>query len=80
MNNAFLTLTGDAAYSSEPVPVLCDQQNISTKQSACKNIYFTLRPYFIQNICPSYNQFPPPPAQTTNSAPGGRPTVSESLI
>jgi hypothetical protein len=36
-------------YSSEPVSILSDKQNISTKQSAYQNIYFILHPYVIQN-------------------------------
>jgi hypothetical protein len=37
MNNIFFLLfpaTKCAAYSSQPAPVLCDKQNIATKQSA----------------------------------------------
>jgi hypothetical protein len=38
-----------------------------TTQSSYQNIYFVLRPYFIQNKCPSYKQIASP--QRTNSAP-----------
>jgi hypothetical protein len=49
-----------AAYNSEPVPVLTNKWNISTKQSACQHIYFILLPYSSKIICPWYKQLPPP--------------------
>jgi hypothetical protein len=46
----------------ELVPVLSDNWNISTKQSVYQNIYFILRPYFVQNkYVPHTNNSPPAP-------------------
>jgi hypothetical protein len=51
----------------ELVPVLSDKWNISTKQSVYQNIYFILRPYFVQNkYVPHTNNSSPLP-------PGGAP-------
>jgi hypothetical protein len=61
------------AYSLEPVLVLCDKQNISSKQSAYWNIYFTLTHIsfkihmsLIQSTwAPSWGPMTPPPRRCT---------------
>jgi hypothetical protein len=72
------TAWANQAPSSEPVPVLSDRSmyNVLTKNSAYQNIYFTLRPYIVQNKCHPYNQLPPEDQQR----PRGGPTVLGTLL
>jgi hypothetical protein len=84
MNNTLFYLkptTKRAAYSSEPVPLLSDKQNISNKQTVYQNcVLFCDHTTFETNMTLTQITRPPPhPLPRNNSTTRGRARQFENL-